>query len=97
MDTYNISFWNQPSGALTLLTGPRGCGKTTECLALFEQARAGGLDVAGLISPAVFEGEQKVGIAVLNLRTGHSRPLAWVNDGASFAGMSTSGWIFDEP
>lgn len=94
MNTYNTNYLDNSS--LTLLTGPRGCGKTTECLSLLEQARIAGLDVAGLISPAVFEGEQKVGIEVLDIRTGCSRRLARVNGGASSPGLSTPGWIFDE-
>lgn len=96
MNSYNINHLDNCLGSLTLLTGPRGCGKTTQCLSLLEQARLVGLDAAGLISPAVFAGEQKMGIEVLDVRTGHSRRLARVNDGASSAGLSTPGWIFDE-
>jgi hypothetical protein len=83
-------------GTITLLTGPRGCGKTTQCLSLLEQTRAAGLDVAGLISLAVFAGGQKVGIEALDLRANQARRLAQVNHRASLAGLSTPGWIFDE-
>lgn len=92
MNSYNINYLE----GLTLLTGPRGCGKTTACLSLLEQAKIAGLDAAGLISPAVFEGERKVGIEVRDIRTGHSHRLARVNEGAASAGLSTPGWIFDE-
>jgi nucleoside-triphosphatase THEP1 len=62
--------------SLYLLTAPSGAGKTTFCAALAEQARAAGWDVAGVLSPPIFENGQKVGILVQNLRTGETRPLA---------------------
>lgn len=61
---------------LYLLTAPSGAGKTTFCAALAEQARAAGWDVAGILSPPVFENGEKTGIRVQNLRTGETRPLA---------------------
>ncbi len=61
---------------LYLLTAPSGAGKTTFCAALAEQARAAGWDVAGLLSPPVFENGQKVAIRAQALRTGETRPLA---------------------
>ena len=62
--------------SLYLLTAPSGAGKTTFCAALADQARAAGWDVAGLLSPPVFENGQKVGILAQNLRSGETRPLA---------------------
>ncbi|GAB4495216.1 MAG: hypothetical protein Fur0016_31160 [Anaerolineales bacterium] len=64
---------------LYLLTAPSGAGKTTFCAALAEQARAAGWDVAGVLSPPVFENGEKTGILVQNLRTRETRPLAIVN------------------
>lgn len=64
------------SPQLYLLTAPRGAGKTTFCRALADQARAAGWDVAGLLSPPVFENGVKTGILAQNLRTGEARPLA---------------------
>lgn len=66
----------QTSPHLYLITAPRGAGKTTFCRVLADQARAAGWDVAGLLSPAVFESEVKTGIVAQNLRTGEARPLA---------------------
>ncbi|HSQ38578.1 MAG TPA: nucleoside-triphosphatase, partial [Anaerolineales bacterium] len=54
----------------------RGAGKTTFCRALADQARAAGWDVAGLLSPPVFENGVKTGILAENLRTGETRHLA---------------------
>lgn len=64
---------------LYLLTAPSGAGKTTFCAALAEQARAAGWDVAGILSPPVFENGEKTGIRAQNLRTGETRPLASLN------------------
>jgi len=68
MDLTDSSLW--------VLTGERGVGKTTQCRALADQARAAGWNVAGLLSPAVFENGLKTGILAEDLRTGESRPLA---------------------
>lgn len=59
-----------------LLTAPSGAGKTTFCAELARQARANGLDVAGLLCPPVFENGLKTGIQVQDARTGETRSLA---------------------
>ncbi len=88
---------NHRSNSLLLLTGPRGAGKTTWCLQLMAQAQARGLDMAGLISPARLAGDQKVGIEVLDVRTGERRLLARARAAADSApGLATTGWVFDE-
>ncbi len=61
---------------LAILSGPRGGGKTTLCQQLLELARQRGLDCAGIISPARIEGGRKVGIDLLDVRSGECRPLA---------------------
>jgi nucleoside-triphosphatase THEP1 len=63
-------------GRLVLLTGDRGAGKTTACLRLTVLARAAGLDCAGIVSPALFDGAAKVGIDVQDVRTNERRRLA---------------------
>lgn len=64
------------SGAITLLTGPSGSGKTTLCRELAAKAAGAGHQVAGIVSPARFEGRHKLGIDALDLRSGEVRPLA---------------------
>lgn len=62
--------------ALFFLTAPSGAGKTTFCASLADHACAAGWNVAGVLSPPVFENGEKVAILVRNLRTGETRPLA---------------------
>lgn len=62
---------------LTLITGARGAGKTRWCLQLVDQARRSDLNLRGLISPAVMEGERKIGIDLLDLASGERRRLAY--------------------
>jgi len=68
----------QPEAAsqTLLITGPSGSGKTRWCLKLVDSARRRGLKVAGLISPAVFDGDHKTCINLLDLETSEQRCLA---------------------
>jgi nucleoside-triphosphatase THEP1 len=68
-------------GRLVLLSGERGAGKTTACLRLIEMARAAGLDCAGIVSPALFDGATRAGIDVQDVRTNERRRLADVDPG----------------
>lgn len=81
---------------ITLITGPRGSGKTRLCQRRADEARAAGHDVAGILSPAIFDGGDKVGIAALDLRTGERRLLARRRSPADPAVLpGTPGWVFD--
>jgi|GEM_PF-247811 len=66
----------EPAGNLILVTGLRQTGKTTWCRALVDQAEREGINAAGLLAPAVFDGRHKSAIDQLNLRTGEIRRLA---------------------
>ena len=61
---------------LTLLTGPRGSGKTSWCTRFVAHAREKDLYPEGLLSPALFHDGEKIGIDLLNIATGEQRPLA---------------------
>ncbi|MBE3118304.1 MAG: hypothetical protein IMZ50_06050 [Candidatus Atribacteria bacterium] len=82
-------------GRLILVTGPSGSGKTRWCLALADYASILGIHVGGLVSPAVFEGDLKIGIDLLDLRSGAQRRLA-VRRGESTSGQITTDWHFDD-
>ncbi len=59
-----------------VLTGERGAGKSSCCQHIAELASARGWDVAGVLSPALFQEGLKVGILVTDLRSGETRALA---------------------
>jgi nucleoside-triphosphatase THEP1 len=61
---------------LTILTGGRGTGKTRTCQRWADQAMHMGWEIAGLICPAMFEGEVKTAIDVVNLASGERCRLA---------------------
>ena len=77
-----------------LLTGQRGAGKTAFCRVLVANARAQGLNTAGLLSPAVFKGKLKTGILAEDVRTGESHPLASSRHHSSFD-LQLGNWYFD--
>lgn len=79
---------------LYILTAPRGAGKTTFCRNLANQVLTIGWDVAGLLSPAIFEKEVKTGILAENVRTGESRCLASISQ-QSLEDIHFGMWYFD--
>ena len=64
------------SGEIVLLTGSISSGKTSFCLDLAQLAKSMGLDVAGMISPAVFTESNKTAIDALDLRSWERKRLA---------------------
>ena len=79
---------------LWMLSGERGAGKTSFCRSLAAHAHLQGWDVAGLVSPAVFEGEIKTGILAEDLRTGETRSLAAAKQHLSFD-LQMGMWFFN--
>jgi len=92
MNAATESFEN---GHLWILTGPRGSGKTTLCRRLAAEARSLGWDVAGVISPAVYDNGDKSGIEVLDLRSGESRLFARRRVDPNGTPSHQPGWVFD--
>jgi ABC-type cobalamin/Fe3+-siderophores transport system ATPase subunit/nucleoside-triphosphatase THEP1 len=78
-----------------VVTGARGSGKSRWCAALVAAARARGLRVAGVASPAVLEAGHKVAIDLVDLRDESRRRLAEVRR-ADEPGTATERWRFDE-
>ncbi len=63
-----------------MLTGERGIGKTVLCQRVVDEARRRGFSCAGVISPALYDGQEKVGISLVDVASGDERPLASVDD-----------------
>jgi nucleoside-triphosphatase len=86
-----------PLGPLrVLVTGEMEAGKTQTCREAAVHLRELGWDVAGVLSPGVWLGNQKVAIDALDLRTGHTRRLAErAGAGTPLAGPATPGWRFE--
>jgi nucleoside-triphosphatase THEP1 len=61
---------------VVLVTGERGVGKTHLCQQVVEQAGEIGYRCAGVLSRAVFDGEEKVAITLADVATGAERTLA---------------------
>ncbi|GEM_PF-330957 len=84
------------SERLLLVTGAIGAGKTTFCKTFIDSLRdrsAATLDVAGILTPGLWQAGRKVGIEAMDLRTGETRHLACLRNGA-FEGQGTAKWAF---
>jgi nucleoside-triphosphatase len=61
---------------IVVLSGESGCGKTTLCTQVVTLSQARGLAVAGVLTPPRLADGRKVGLDVVDLRTGQRRSLA---------------------
>jgi nucleoside-triphosphatase len=59
-----------------VLTGEFGSGKSSICRTVARTAEARGMDVAGVVCPAIYRDGRKVGIRAIDLRAGTERLLA---------------------
>lgn len=80
-------------GEIMLITGDLESGKTNLCLDLFQAARESGFRVGGVVSPAVFEGNQKTAIDVLDLKSGIRKRLAALGAHQQ-SSLETKRWSF---
>lgn len=79
---------------ILIVSGGRGAGKTSFCLALAQAAQGAGMAVAGLVSPAVFVAARKVAIDLHDLASGEQRRLA-LRARADAPGTEGLGWRFE--
>ena len=80
-------------GKIILLTGEIESGKTSYCLDVLKIAREQRIQVAGLLSPGIFEGGEKISIDALNLKSGTRRRLAELKENQTL-GLETKRWSF---
>lgn len=80
---------------LWVFTGEVGAGKTLTCQHLVEEAREQGWNVAGILSPGVYQEGHKVAIEAVDLRRGERRLLARRRKTGEVAGVHTREWWFD--
>lgn len=59
-----------------ILTGERGCGKTTVCAKIVKMAQSGNLSVKGIITLPRYQLGKKVGLDIQDVATGDTYPLA---------------------
>jgi len=85
------SFISSNKPDLVQVTGKKGAGKTCWCMELIKHACVLDLKLCGLISPAIFEDNQKVGIDLLDLTSGERRRLAY-RTGAEGGNLRTVEW-----
>lgn len=82
---------NKNKPRLLLVTGPRGSGKTLWCIDLVGRAHVRGLNLCGLISPAIFLNDKKIGIGLKDLKTGEQHRLAY-RKGDEDGDIQTQDW-----
>jgi len=80
-------------GEIILLTGEFESGKTKLCLDIYQLAQEAKVRVGGVISPAVFEGDKKTAIDVVDLKSGTRKRLAELRTSHQ-TDMETERWAF---
>jgi nucleoside-triphosphatase THEP1 len=80
-------------GEIILITGEIQSGKTRLCLALYQKAQKAGIQVGGILSPAVFEGGEKTAIDILDLKSGNTKRLAEIKTQTQ-TDLETQHWSF---
>ena len=100
-DSLLASFFSKPDTPklLVLITGESEAGKTAWCRALIARARARGLNPRGLISPAVFDSENKIAIDLVDIASCERKRLAERRpaDQPAVHGKRTHNWLFNDP
>lgn len=86
---------NIKESKLWIITGPIQVGKTHFCLYLIDQARAKGLNLAGVICPPVFNRENKTAISIEDVKS-HTRKTLATARTTEKEGIFTEAWDFDE-
>jgi nucleoside-triphosphatase THEP1 len=86
---------DNPAAQIIGIVGKRGSGKTSLILSLLEEFQSQGMRIAGVISPGIFEGEQKIAIEMIDLVSREGRLLAILKDDEE-TGLQFGDWSFYE-
>jgi iron complex transport system ATP-binding protein len=78
---------------ILIVTGLSGAGKTTWCAQLARLAEESGMQVRGVLSPGVYQGERKNAIDARAIESGETRQLATLQDQRT-SELSTPRWRF---
>lgn len=90
------SYFNQEAaGSILVISGWRGVGKTSFCMQAVEKMKQQGSSVAGILSPARFEGSVKTGIYSVKITNGESRLAASTMSG-EIDGFRLGPYYFDQ-
>lgn len=84
---------------LVVICGSIGAGKTSWCRRLIGAAQSHNLRMAGVLSPGVFVGSEKIAIDLQDVETGETRRLAArrMPDDPPCPITGALNWIFDMP
>ena len=82
-------------GRIILLSGVSESGKTSLCIKVNEKLKPLPVVIAGVISPPVYESNEKTGILLQDLRSNEKHQLAQLNN-SEHDGLHTHKWRFDE-
>lgn len=83
------------AGALTIVCGRSGSGKTSYCRATIERATRAGHDVAGILGLSDPPDGERMHIIAHDLRTGVGRPLADVEPAIGATSLRSGRWWFN--
>jgi nucleoside-triphosphatase THEP1 len=70
----------EPVMGVQILSAGRGEGKTAFLARLADHVAAAGRSIGGITTPAVFEGERRIGYDLVDLRVGQRWPLARLSE-----------------
>jgi len=78
-----------------VISGVRGTGKTSLIMGLIKEFQCQGIDVKGVLSPGVFDGEEKIAIEMIDLAAGESRLFARLAEEATTT-LQFGDWAFSQ-
>jgi len=78
-----------------VISAVRGAGKTSLIMAIVKAFQCQGIDVKGVVTPGVFDGEKKIAIEISDLTAGESRVFARLAEETTTA-LQFGDWSFSQ-